>query len=89
MNARLEKVEEIAKDLNDRFASTTVKIDEKIEEMAKAADAQAKKIEERVNGIVAEKFGQQNFRVLSEMRGKFLYYNPKTFFFLVQNLIEM
>ena len=26
---------------------------------------------------VAEKFGEQNFRVFSEMRGKILYYNPK------------
>ena len=29
--------------------------------------------------VVEEKFGEQNFRVLSEMRGKILYYNPKKF----------
>ena len=29
--------------------------------------------------LVEEKIGEQNFRVLSEMRGMFLYYNPKNF----------
>ena len=33
----------------------------------------------RLETKVEEKFGEQNFRVLSEMRGKIVYYNPKIF----------
>ena len=47
--------------------------------LAGAAEADDKKEEaapaEEEAGV-EEKFGEQNFRVLSEMRGKILYYNP-------------
>ena len=33
--------------------------------------------EEAAKVAVEEKFGEQNFRVLSEIRGKILYCNPK------------
>ena len=39
--------------------------------------------------LVEEKFGEQNFRVFGEMRGKFLYYNPKNSKFWVKMQSKM
>ena len=48
------------------------------EDMVKALRQRAQDAEESAEANVLEKqIGEQNFRVFSEMRGKFLYYDPK------------